>query len=214
MLIREARTSDLPQIVAIHRVAFAGFFMTELGHRFLKAYYRQVLDFPNHLFLVCQNMLDAPIEGFVAGFTNPHEFYNLLKKHKWYLALCALAHLIVRPHRWTHALASLRRAQSLTQPHRESLRIAELASLAVHPQAQGKGIGKALVLAFLELAQEQGVQKVYLTTDASNNEAVNSFYQRLGFRLSHQFWHTPQRLMNEYVYDLYNKQVKSRGEHK
>lgn len=202
MLIREATISDLSRVVAIHQVAFAGFFMTELGHRFLNAYYRQVLDFPHHLFLVCQSTLDSPIEGFVAGFLNPHEFYYRLKKRKWHLALCAAVHLIVRPHRWTHALASLRRAQNLTQLPRESLRIAELASLAVHPKAQGKGIGKALVLAFLELAQEQGAHKVYLTTDASNNESVNSFYQRIGFHLTHQFWHTPQRLMNEYVYDL------------
>jgi len=206
-MIRPATQADLPQVVAVHQAAFKGFLMTELGPHFLHRYYRQVLAYPHHFFLVWQPAEVAPIEGFVAGFLRPHEFYQQLRAHKWSFALSAAAYLICRPRRWRRVLASMRRAQTLAQPRNGEKLTAELASLAVLPQSQGKGIGKALTLAFLQAARDKGVQQVYLTTDALHNDAVNAFYQQLGFRLARQFWHTPQRLMNEYVYDFTNEQV-------
>jgi ribosomal protein S18 acetylase RimI-like enzyme len=210
-MIRVATQADLPQVVVVHQAAFKGFLMTELGPRFLRGYYQQVLAYPHHLFLVWQSAGEAPIEGFVAGFLHPHAFYQQLRARKWSLALGAATHLICHPHRWGRVLASLRRAQTLAQPCDTGKLTAELASLAVLPQSQGKGIGKVLTLAFLQAAQDKGAQRVYLTTDALNNDAVNAFYQRLGFRVARQFWHTPQRLMNEYVYDFADQQVAWKG---
>jgi ribosomal protein S18 acetylase RimI-like enzyme len=210
-MIRVATQADLPQVVAVHQAAFKGFLMTELGPRFLRGYYQQVLAYPHHLFLVWQSAGEAPIEGFVAGFLRPHEFYQQLRSRKWSLALGAAAYLIWRPHRWGRVLASVRRAQTLAQPCDIEKLTAELASLAVLPQSQGKGIGRALTLAFLQASHDKGAQQVYLTTDSFHNDAVNAFYQRLGFRLARQFWHTPQRLMNEYVYDFADQQGACKG---
>jgi ribosomal protein S18 acetylase RimI-like enzyme len=208
-MIRPATHSDLPQIVKVHEAAFTGFLMTELGPRFLKAYYQQVLDHSHPLFLVWQG--NEMIEGFVAGFIHPHEFYRRLRQNRWRFAWLAGTHLLLRPSRWRRVLASLRRTTqiALDAPQKP---LAELASLAVHPQSQGKGIGKALVLAFLAEAQARGVHEVYLTTDAHHNDSVNAFYQRLGFQLSRQFWHTPQRLMNEYSYVLEAQHVVKSGD--
>ncbi len=51
-----------------------------------------------------------------------------------------------------------------------------LMSIAVLPSCQGKGIGTALVKAFLEEAYLRGLKRVVLTTDRSGNDAVNHFY--------------------------------------
>jgi ribosomal protein S18 acetylase RimI-like enzyme len=143
-------------------------------------------------------------------FVNPSRFYALLRARKRALALAAATHLALRPHLWRRTLSSLRRAQTLAdtgdQPH-----LAELASIGVSPKAQGRGIGKALTLTFLDAARQKQAKEVMLTTDAHNNDAVNRFYQNLGFQCIRQFWHTPERLMNEYRIALSQVQLASEG---
>ena len=206
--IRTVQASDLPQVVVVHQQAFKGFHMTLLGSRFLAGYYQTVLDYPDSIFLAAVD--DERLLGFVAGFVNPSRFYALLRARKRVLALAAATHLVVRPHLWRRTLSSLRRAQSLAdtgdQPH-----LAELASIGVSHAAQGRGVGKALTLAFLDAARQRQATEVMLTTDAHNNDAVNRFYQNLGFQCTRQFWHTPDRLMNEYRIALSQVQLASEG---
>lgn len=54
--------------------------------------------------------------------------------------------------------------------------LCEVRSLAVHPDYRGHGIASALVEAALELAREQGVQRVLTLTRAT------PLFERLGFR--------------------------------
>ena len=58
----------------------------------------------------------------------------------------------------------------------------EIKSMAVDPGVQGRGIGRALVEAALELARDQGRCKVVVAT-ASADTGNLRFYQRLGLRL-------------------------------
>lgn len=52
--------------------------------------------------------------------------------------------------------------------------------LCVDPKIRGRGIGKALVERFLELASLKGCKKVYLITKPINWKSI-SFYRNLGF---------------------------------
>lgn len=52
-----------------------------------------------------------------------------------------------------------------------------LRSAAVAPAWQGRGLGKALTTAALDLARERGVRDVYLLTDTAAG-----FYPKFGFR--------------------------------
>ncbi|MFN4034308.1 MAG: GNAT family N-acetyltransferase [Fimbriimonadales bacterium] len=195
LTLRPVSERDLEAIVRVHQQAFKGFLMTELGPRFLRGYYRAVLEYAQPIFLVAER--EGQLLGFVAGFANPPRFYAHLRQRKLALAGAAASHLLWRPRLWRRALSSLRRAENLSiesdAPH-----LAELASLAVAPNTQGRGVGKQLVQAFVSAAQQLGMREVALTTDAHDNDAVNAFYQKLGFVCTRQFWHTPQRLMNEY----------------
>ncbi len=196
-MIRPARQSDLAEVVSVHQEAFRGFLMTDLGPRFLRAYYQLVLDYPNSLFFVHESPYGAT-DGFVAGFIDPPRFYRLLKARKVALACAIGLHLLFRPTKWARVLASYRHAHDLSSISGDTTHTAELASLGVSPSTQGKGVGKQLVHAFLQHSREANVERVVLTTDAENNDAVNQFYLRLGFELKKQYWHSPTRRMNLY----------------
>jgi ribosomal protein S18 acetylase RimI-like enzyme len=79
---------------------------------------------------------------------------------------------------------------------------AVLFSIAVDPSLQNRGLGGQMVRAFLEEARRRGAKRVALTTDTQDNDAVNRFYLRLGFRLGSKFLTPEKRQMNEYVIDL------------
>jgi ribosomal protein S18 acetylase RimI-like enzyme len=188
---RPARHDDLARIVAIHQAAFPGFFLTALGPRFLYAYYRRVLDDPAGVLLVAEG--GGGLAGFVAGYLEPASFYRGLRRLAWPLALS----LLRRPWLAFHAAG---RARSVGGSHTSGA--AELASLAVDPAVEGRGIGSRLVHAFLDAAARGGARHVTLTTDARANDAVNAFYRKLGFRLARTFESTGQRAMHEYTREL------------
>lgn len=192
--LRPATLADLRAVAAIHKRAFAGFFMTELGETFLARYYRLVLEYLDGLLWVAE--VDGLPVGFVAGFVRPAGFYRLMRRRAFELGLAALPVLLRRPSIIWRLAANARRTGDASDV--EGNVLSELASVAVDPAYAGKGIGARLVRAFIEASRARGADVVYLTTDAQNNAAVNRFYQGLGFRLSRTFWAAGRRLMNEY----------------
>jgi len=54
-----------------------------------------------------------------------------------------------------------------------------LGPIAVHPELQGRGVGKGLLGAFLEMVDEQDLP-AYLETDVDRNVAL---YEQFGFRV-------------------------------
>lgn len=57
-------------------------------------------------------------------------------------------------------------------------------AISMHPAAQGKGAAKAASAAILELARQLGLKRIYLNVLAEN-ERANRFYQKFGFRYTH-----------------------------
>jgi ribosomal protein S18 acetylase RimI-like enzyme len=60
---------------------------------------------------------------------------------------------------------------------------AEIMDVAVHPNQQGRGLGKQLVRFALQQAWEAGYPTVWLSTDGNDRKNL-SFYIGLGFRLA------------------------------
>jgi amino-acid N-acetyltransferase len=66
--------------------------------------------------------------------------------------------------------------------------LAELRSLAVHPDCNGRGVGRDLVLACLDEARRLGIRKVFALT------YKQAFFEKLGFsvieksQLPHKIW--------------------------
>jgi len=201
MAIKTISDSDLNEVVHIHQKAFKGFLMTLLGQKFLYEYYHLVLNYPDNISLIYETD-NGQILGFATGYMNPARFYSELKKRKIKLILSALMHIALRPRLWKRILDSYRYADIHSSANNSEKDTAELASIAVDPDLQNKGVGRELLSAFINEAMTRDASKVVLTTDAEDNEHVNKFYKKAGFSIQGTFEKSKGRKMNQYVYYL------------
>ena len=105
--------------------------------------------------------------------------------------------------------AALRIARAILKPKEASKPdgSATLMSLGVSREAQGRGLGKALVTAFLQEAADRGAKRVDLTTDKVDNPRTNGFYSNLGFHVAREIVTPHQRILNEYEIDVSDHQT-------
>jgi len=194
-----ARRENLEDIVRVHDLAFANFFISDMGSDFIRIYYELILSYDRSLLLV--NSLDDRVSGFVAGFSDPASFYTHMAARKTRLFIPALKGVLRRPRLLPRVLFNRRRvADEAAGPQRADHFV--LSSIGVDPAAAGRGLGRDLVAAFLSEARARGGRTVGLTTDADDNEAVNAFYAGFGFELHRTFASGPKRRMNEYLLEL------------
>jgi len=189
--------NDVNAVVKVHLSSFQGFFLTFLGHQFLSELYAGIVADSTGIAFVYRE--EARVLGFVAGTSQPAGFYSrLLHRRWWRFASASLIPILKNPLIIPRLLRAIRKPQD--DPNQPDT--GTLMSVAVSPEAQGRGLGQALVKAFLEEAAERGLKHVDLTTDKNNNDSVNQFYQRMGFRCSRNFVTSEGREMNEYVIGL------------
>jgi ribosomal protein S18 acetylase RimI-like enzyme len=185
---------DIQYVVSVHVASFPGFFLSFLGRSFLSLFYRGIIDDSSGIAFVSLNNDNVPC-GFVAGTANPQDFYSRLLKRDWLkFALASIGPVCRKP------TIILRVARALLHPGQNPLGedVAGLFSIGVLPELQGTGAGKILVNAFLEEARKRGCERVFLTTDRDDNEPVNHFYEKLGFKVEREYTTQEGRNMNEY----------------
>jgi GNAT superfamily N-acetyltransferase len=185
-------------VVSLHLNAFPNFFLSCLGPRFLREFYVSFLMDPVAMAFVGHDERDEVV-GAIVGPLDPRGFFSRLLRRRWW-AFCraSLATALSRPSTVPRLVRALTYRGDLPEGPVRAL----LSSVAVSPSAQGRGVGKALVLRWLEEARRRGASGCYLTTDADNNDAVNRFYRSMGWKLESAYT-TPQgRKMNRYVYDF------------
>lgn len=192
-MIRNFEMGDVDKVVSVHLASFPGFFLSFLGPRFLSLFYSSICSAPEGIALVYLN--DAGIlAGFVAGSSNPGGFYSRLLKRSWLkFAWVSIVPVLTKP----SVMGRVARAVLHPSGNPVGDDVAGLFSIGVLPELQGTGAGKELVRSFLYEAKQRGCEKVFLTTDRDNNEAVNNFYAKLGFTIDRQYVTPEGRRMNE-----------------
>jgi len=195
--VSDMTRTDLREVVAVHLLSFSGFFLSELGPRFLFSLYDGIINDPSGIALVCRQ--NHRVQGFVAGTTEPRGFYVRLLARRWCrFALASIIPVLRNPRILSRLLNAFRKAKK--EPDDEGCGL--LMSIAVDPQVQASGIGAALVHEFLTECRSRGLSSVHLTTDHFENDQVNRFYSKLGFRVSRVVT-TPQgRVMNDYRIEI------------
>lgn len=199
-VIGPARRGDATALARLHREAFPGFFLSQLGERFLREFYRGFLDDPTAVTVVARDAHGRPV-GAAVGTTEPAGFYKrLLRRRLLGLGIAS-------------ALAAARHPQSIGRllrgmAYRGSTgsgpapRGALLSSICTAPHIQGAGLGQRLIAQWEMSAAQLGEREAHLSTDAFDNEGANAFYRQCGWRQESQYLTREGRRMNLFVKEL------------
>lgn len=192
VIIRKATPEDVDGIVIIHQSAFADFFLTSLGRRFLKLYYSTFIKSDDGV-VYC-----AEKEGLIAGFaacSYVSRGFNtkLIKNNIFGFALESLVLLFTKPKAILRLIKNLNK-EDRSRAIKDDGTYAELYSIAVSPSCQGGGIGKYL-LTVTESDVKEHNYRISLTTDYYNNEKTIGFYHSLGYANYYEFTTYPDRKM-------------------
>jgi colanic acid biosynthesis glycosyl transferase WcaI len=192
----------LDQIADVHMKAFPTFFLTFLGPGFLKEFYRSFIYDQAGIGFVAIDSVKQTVLGAVVGPFEPAGYFKRLLKKRWYaFCLASIAAVLKKP----TIIKRLFRAVFYRGEAPSGLSRALLSSIAVSPQAQGQGVGQALMKKWAAEVEHRGGTGCFLTTDAENNESVNRFYQKLGWKIESTYPTPEGRTMNRYILDFVKK---------
>lgn len=192
-----ASIRHLNGIVECHLESFKGFFLSFLGKDFLKLLYSEVIRSNLGFGVVLQE--NKKVVGFAIGTKQISGFYKrLLLRRGLKFFVLSLGPMIRKPSitlRLFRALFIHKQAKNYSSKN-------SLLSLAVRNSFQKRGFGSKLISAFLVQARNGGINDIFLTTDAHENDSTNRFYIRNGFKLINSFTTPEGRAMNEYYISL------------
>ncbi len=198
MLVRPISEKELEIVVKIHLQAFHNFFLSKMGSSFLFAYYRAFLRNGNSVFLGCYQ--DDKLLGFCAASTLSKGFnFLLVRQNLLVFTIQGIKVLFSKP----MALVHLYRNFSKNVSDRlDEQNYAELYSIGVSPEFQGKGIGRILFNNLESSLRNKACEQLSLTTDLFNNDKTLSFYKGLGFNILYEFTSYPNRKMYRLIKKL------------
>ena len=172
MTIRPGTRADAGAAARLHADQIGEGFLSSLGPRFLTLLYRRIVTWPRSFLLVAEE--DGTVVGQVAAAEDVGGLYRqFLVRDGLVAGVVAAPHLL---RSWRSTLETLR------YPSAEGdLPAAELLAVAVDSGWQGRGIGKALVIAANEELARRGVANARVVCAASNAPALG-LYRSSGFR--------------------------------
>jgi len=181
--IRRAGESDAPAVARLHADQISEGFLSFLGPRFLARLYRRIVRDPDSFLLVAD--LGGHHVGFISGSTDVRGLYRrFLVRDGIPAAWSAAPRLIVG---WRQVVETLGHGTSGgaggatgTGPG------AELLSVAVAPDRQGRGLGRRLVESFLGELESRSCPSGHVVVGAGNVGAV-ALYERCGFVVAERF---------------------------
>jgi ribosomal protein S18 acetylase RimI-like enzyme len=181
-----ARLPHVPGIVACHLAAFPGQFLALLGPVFLADYYRFYADHPRSICRVAEGS-EGEVLGFVTGGAPEIRSEFLRRRLPWLagtVAWRACRDSRVRSRLATHGAGLLRAIAGrlglqdarVDQPQQDPPGTwSSLLSIAVRPEAGGRGIGAALLESFRQASARSGYRWMRLSVHNDNEPALRLY---------------------------------------
>lgn len=175
-----------------------------LGEVFLSRLYYEMAELPNAGLWVAEE--DGKVFGFILGTSDFQKSYIAVFKKAWYsLAMMGLRSLfkieVIKKLPAIIAYPLHAHSENKTTNRNTKTSTAELLSIAVHADAQGKGIGRELVYTFEKALMEWGQTGLYFVTTNSEDPDSNAFYRKLGFIPCGKQKH------NDLILQVYQKEI-------
>jgi ribosomal protein S18 acetylase RimI-like enzyme len=195
LVVANAEQDHLEGMVECHLAAFPGQFLSLLGRRFVRAFYRFYLERPQSISLVAVDGATGRVVGLVVGgepelrsqFTRRcvPRFALLLA---WRAVTVRAARRRLLEHfgsvarRLWHRVRRDSRPRAGEPPAEPKGTWGSLLSICTHPEHQGQGIGRALLDTFREVCRQRGYRSARLSVHNDNTAAI-ALYQRNGWQV-------------------------------
>lgn len=188
--VRPANPADCMELARVHILAFPDYFLSHLGPRFLRRYYRAFIG-AGHTAVVAES--GGTIVGFVVGTPDlaslRRALYrpNLLPFAGIVLGKC-LTDQIVRSNvvaRLVHIPLALKALFSRSDPAAGSSgppgkSLSYLFSIAVEPEWAGSGVASQIMSAYVAIERARELDSIELSVFDDNPRALR-FYEREGW---------------------------------
>jgi hypothetical protein len=183
---------EIDSVVTIHNNAFPGFFLTLLGNRFLKLYYRSVLRHKDGILLGCYDETEK-LSGFCAATISAKGFNTKLVKANFF-SFCSVGIylLFTNANALKHLYLNWSKKDNMQEDTED---YAELLSIGVNSSSQGKGLGKFMLSELEKIVFKKGCKSISLTTDYHDNTKTLKFYKSMGYKVYYEFITYPNREM-------------------
>lgn len=186
----------VPALAEAHRDCFPGYFLTNLGRKFLETYYRSYLESSGGTGVVAVDP-SGRVLAFVVGTADGSELESrLYRRHAcrvaWSLLTGWLTSRDVRRQLaerfgqlWQAARVMVggRRGAGDERVSAEDA-VARLKSIGVRPECRGSGLAEAVQRAFQDEMARRGVARLGLSVRPENDRAI-AFYRKTGWREIH-----------------------------
>jgi len=182
----------IPGVARLHVQCFPGYFLTNLGVRFLRHFYQDFIDSDLALGHVAVDKASGEVVGLVMGAVDLAAFRQWsFQQRPFRKMLIAFGRLFCSARLWGQAASRVfgaigRRLRApLGKDKRKASsgpadRRASLLSIAVAPGMRGSGVAMELIRRFERGIVEKGLSRISLTVFADNEQAIR-FYEKAGW---------------------------------
>jgi len=194
--VRPLVDTDLRSAVLLHREVLDMEFLSRFGSSFMRTYYRAWIHSPGAISLAATDEHEKLV-GALLGATDPaSHFRAMVRFHGLRIGAKLVAYALVHPalakdlvltRGWRYARGVARlvrgrfsRTVSVTASQSGSA-VGEITHVLVNREAQGGGIGRALVAASIAEARVANVHELVLVTPPDMD--ARHFYERIGWQL-------------------------------
>lgn len=182
MAIIPMTTAQTSAVAKLHRKSIKTGLTAWLGQRFCETLYCAIAKSPYSFVLVYEDE-QHHLLGFICCATNTSKMYkSVIMRHFFPLLLSAMAKFF-KPLVIKQALKSVKRPKMFKGGDFSEWELpeAEVVSIGVSPDAQGRQIGTNLIQAAFGRFRSLGYDKVRVWT-SEDNEQATAFYQKQGFK--------------------------------
>lgn len=205
MIFSLATKEDAVTIANIHKTEISGGFLSSLSPAFLKRFYLALIESPASFCVITKE--NGQVVGFVAGTTNLNAFYQYFLSHYFFQSFfILLPNIFFPPQRDpAKAVTSFKKIiETLLYPSKEqSLPKAELLTIAIIKEFQGKGVGGLLLEPFIVEMKKRNVDAFKVVVGESLPQAI-AFYEKNGFTFVKNVNIHSNAISRVYVYKILN----------
>ena len=174
ILLNPQNDNYLIEVAELHRKYIPTGFISRLGVKFLKCFYKSLADYDDGLLAVFIDPESHKLAGFISGVVSVERF------KKEFLKRCRL------PLAYSLFLA-LPRLRMVIESYRyssgnEGLIKSELVSIVVDEDYRGKGISRDLYNSLIEFFKRKGIKKFKILVGA-NLIGAQRFYEKMGAKI-------------------------------